>query len=152
MYVVSIFLGKSPITVIPADPPFTALNFTSSKIYWNTINKSTQKVKNYILYLTQVEDGHEVNEIIIDGMSESYVINNLVQGVRYSYTIMARDSINRNGIESPPVEFIVDSKYSIYISFCCTFVSLFLCPSFHHNAYLLPYLMNYYVQYIIKCF
>ena len=56
-------------------------------------------------------------KIIIDGMSESYVINNLVQGVRYSYTIMARDSINRNGIESPPVEFIVDSKYSIvYIS------------------------------------
>ena len=24
LYVVSIFLGKSPITVIPADPPFTA--------------------------------------------------------------------------------------------------------------------------------
>ena len=101
------------------------MNFTSSKIYWNTINNSTQKVKNYILYLTQVEDGNEVNEIIIDGMSESYVINNLVQGVRYSYTIMARDSINRNGIESLPVEFIVDSKYSIYIS-----LLLYICQSF----------------------
>ena len=60
-----------------------------------------------------MKTGNEVNEIIIDGMSESYVINNLVQGVRYSYTIMARDSINRNGIESPPVEFIVDSKYTL---------------------------------------
>ena len=136
MYVVSIFLGKSPITVIPADPPFTALNFTSSKIYWNTINNSTQKVKNYILYLTQVEDGDEVNEIIIDGMSESYVINNLVQGVRNSYTIMARDSINRNGIESPPVEFIVDSKHSIYITFVVhlsVFASVPL-PSLSHNG------------------
>ena len=114
------------------------MNFTSSKIYWNTINNSTQKVKNYILYLTQVEEGNEVNEIIIDGMSESYVINNLVQGVRYSYTIMARDSINRNGIESPPVEFIVDSKYTTCIShLCCTFVSLCLCPSFPHNATIL---------------
>ena len=123
------------------------MNFTSSKIYWNTINYSTQKVKNYILYLTQVEDGNEVNEIIIDGMSESYVINNLVQGVRYSYTIMARDSINRNGIESPPVELIVDSKYTSHL--CCTFVSLCLCPSFPHKAYLLPNLMNYNVHYKI---
>ena len=60
-----------------------------------------------------MKTGNEVNEIIIDGMSESYVINNLVQGVRYLYTIMVRDSINRNGIESPPVEFIVDSKYTL---------------------------------------
>ena len=82
-------------------------------------------------------------------MSESYVINNLVQGVRYSYTIMARDSTNRNGIESPPVEFIVDSKYTTYIShLCCTFVSLCLCPSFPHNATILK--KNYNVQYIIK--
>ena len=112
------------------------MNFTSSKIYWNTINNSTQKVKNYILYLTQVEDGDEVNEIIIDGMSESYVINNLVQGVRYSYTIMARDSINRNGIESPPVEFIVDSKHSIYITFVVRLLVFSSVPllSLSHNA------------------
>ena len=119
------------------------MNFTSSKIYWNTINNSTQKVKNYILYLTQVEDGNEVNEIIIDGMSESYVINNLVHGVRYSYTIMARDSINRNGIESAPVEFIVDSKHSIYITFVVhlsVFASVSLPPLSHNGTktYLLP--------------
>ena len=124
------------------------MNFTSSKIYWNTINNSTQKVKNYILYLTQVEEGNEVNEIIIDGMSESYVINNLVQGVRYSYTIMARDSINRNGIESPPVEFIVDSKYSIYLTFV---VRLSVFASVPFSLILLPYLMSYNVQYVIKC-
>ena len=65
---------------------------------------------------------------------------------------MARDSINRNGIESPPVEFIVDSKYSTYVShLCCTFVSLCFCPSFPHKAYLLPNLKNYNVQYNYYC-
>ena len=78
-------------------------------------------------------------------MSESYVINNLVQGVRYSYTIMARDSINRNGIESPPVELIVDSKYTSHL--CCTFVSL---SPVLLSLIMLPYITNYNVQYIIK--
>ena len=106
--------GKSPITVIPADPAFVALNFTSIKIYWNTINNSIGKVNNYILNITQVDNNNEINEII-DGTSESYVITNLVQGVKYSYTIIATDYNNRYGITSSSVEFIVDSKFLI----CC---------------------------------
>ena len=106
--------GKSPITVIPAEPAFVALNFTSIKIYWNTINNSIGKVNNYILNITQVDNNNEVNEII-DGTSESYVITNLVQGVKYSYTIIATDYNNNYGITSSSVEFIVDSKFLI----CC---------------------------------
>ena len=106
--------GKSPIKVIPADPAFTALNFTSIKIYWNTINNSIGKVNNYILNITQVDNNNKINEII-DGTSESYVITNLVQGVKYSYTIIATDYNNRYGITSSSVEFIVDSKFLI----CC---------------------------------
>ena len=109
--------GKSPIIVFPADPAFIALNFTSIKIYWNTINNSIGKVNNYILNITQVDNNNEVNEII-DGTSKSYVITNLVQGVKYSYTIIATDYNNRYGITSPSVEFIVDSKFLI----CCMLV------------------------------
>ena len=52
---------------------------------------------------------------------------------------MARDSINRNGIESPPVELIVDSKYSIYLTllYVCQSLPLSLFPSFPHNATIL---------------
>ena len=109
--------GKSSITVIPADPPFIALNFTSIKIYWNTINSSIGKVNNYILNITQVDNNNEVNEII-DGTSESYVITNLVQGVKYSYTIIATDYNNNYGITSSSVQFIVDSKFLI----CCLII------------------------------
>ena len=114
--------GKSSITVIPADPAFIALNFTSIKIYWNTINNSIGKVNNYILNITQVDNNNEVKEII-DGTSESYVITNLVQGVKYSYTIIATDYNNRYGITSPSVEFIVDSKFLI----CCLFKLYHIC-------------------------
>ena len=114
--------GKSSITVIPADPPFIALNFTSIKIYWNTINSSIGKVNNYILNITQVDNNNEVNEII-DGTSESYVITNLVQGVKYSYTIIATDYNNNYGITSSSVEFIVDSKFLI----CCLLKLYHIC-------------------------
>ena len=114
--------GKSSITVIPADPPFIALNFTSIKIYWNTINSSIGKVNNYILNITQVDNNNEVNEII-DGTSDSYVITNLVQGVKYSYTIIATDYNNNYGITSSSVEFIVDSKFLI----CCLLKLYHIC-------------------------
>ena len=114
--------GKSPITVIPADPAFVALNFTSIKIYWNTINNSIGKVNSYILNITQVDNNNEINEII-DGTSESYVITNLVQGVKYSYTIIATDDNNRYGITSSSVEFIVDSKFLI----CCLLKLYHIC-------------------------
>ena len=131
MYLVNFFVylhlilhipGKSPITVIPADPAFVALNFTSIKIYWNTINNSIGKVNNYILNITQVDNNNETNEII-DGTSDSYVITNLVQGVKYSYTIIATDYNNRYGITSSSVEFIVDSKFLI----CCLLKLYHIC-------------------------
>ena len=114
--------GKSPITVIPADPAFTALNFTSIKIYWNTINNSIGKVNSYILNITQVDNNNVIKEII-DGTSDSYVITNLVQGVKYSYTIIATDYNNRYGITSSSVEFIVDSKFLI----CCLLKLYHIC-------------------------
>ena len=114
--------GKSPITVIPADPAFVALNFTSIKIYWNTIDNSIGKVNSYILNITQIDNNNETNEII-DGTSDSYVITNLVQGVKYSYTIIATDDNNRYGITSSSVEFIVDSKFLI----CCLLKLYHIC-------------------------
>ena len=108
--------GKSPILVHPADPPFSALNFTFIKIYWNTIgNTSTESIKSYLISLT--DEANTMRETFLTTKQE-YTIGNIIQGVRYLYRITATDSDNRIGITSQTMEFILDGMCISNLDYC----------------------------------